>query len=48
MTVLPGPAHCVHAPRDGRSLTGDVRLLERFRSEALGNERDVLVWLRIG
>jgi predicted alpha/beta superfamily hydrolase len=38
----------VHAPRHGRSLTGDVRLLEGFRSEALGNDRDVLVWLPPG
>ena len=45
VTVAPGPSQCTHAPREGRSLTGDVRLLEAFRSDALGNQRDVLVWL---
>lgn len=48
MIVSPGPTQCVHAPRDGRSLTGDVRLLQGFRSDALGNSRDVLVWLPPG
>lgn len=48
MIVSPGPTQCVHAPRDGRSLTGDVRLLAGFRSDALGNSRDVLVWLPPG
>lgn len=45
MIVSPGPSHSSPAPRDGRSLTGDVLLLEGFRSEVLGNRRDVLVWL---
>lgn len=44
----PGPSQCVHAPREGRSLTGDVRLLEAFRSDVLDNQRDVLVWLPPG
>jgi predicted alpha/beta superfamily hydrolase len=43
--VPSGPAQCVAAPREGRTLTGDVRLLEAFRSDALDNHRDVLVWL---
>ena len=44
----PGPIRCIHAPRDGRSLTGDVRLVQAFHSDALGNARDVLVWLPPG
>jgi predicted alpha/beta superfamily hydrolase len=46
--VPPGPTHCVHAPRDGRSLTGDIRLLAAFHSDALANSRDVLVYLPPG
>lgn len=46
--VSPGPSHSRPAPRDGRSLTGDVRLLEGFRSDVLDNRRDVLVWLPPG
>ncbi len=46
--MLPGPSQCVRAPRDGRSLTGDIRLLEAFHSDALGNSRDVLVYLPPG
>ena len=46
--VSPGPVRCVHAPREGRSFTGDIRLLEGFRSDALDNSRDVLVWLPPG
>lgn len=48
MIVSPGPSHSSPAPRDGRSLTGDVRLLEGFRSDVLDNRRDVLVWLPPG
>ena len=48
LAVPPGPIQCVHAPRDGRSLTGDIRLLEGFHSDALGNSRDVLVYLPPG
>ena len=48
LTVPPGPTRCVHAPRDGRTLTGDIRLLEAFHSEVLGNSRDVLVYLPPG
>lgn len=44
----PGPSQCVPAPRDGRSLTGDIRLLDAFHSDALGNSRDVLVYLPPG
>lgn len=43
-----GPRQCVHASRDGRTLTGDIRLVEAFQSEALGNSRDVLVYLPPG
>ncbi len=43
--VPSGPVRCIPAPRNGRTLTGDVRLLAGFRSEWLGNERDVHVWL---
>jgi predicted alpha/beta superfamily hydrolase len=46
--VPSGPSQCVHAPRDGRSLTGDIRLLDAFHSDALGNSRDVLVYLPPG
>ena len=46
--MSPGPSQCVHAPRDGRSLTGDIRLLEAFQSDVLGNSRDVLVYLPPG
>ena len=48
LNVDPGPSQCVRAPRDGRSLTGDIRLLEGFHSSALGNSRDVLVYLPAG
>ena len=48
VAVSPGPSQCVQAPRDGRSLTGDIRVLEAFRSDALGNSRDVLVYLPPG
>jgi predicted alpha/beta superfamily hydrolase len=48
LAVPLGPSQCVLAPRDGRSLTGDIRLLEAFRSDALGNSRDVLVYLPPG
>jgi predicted alpha/beta superfamily hydrolase len=48
LIVSPGPSQCVPAPRDGRSLTGDIRLLEAFQSDALGNSRDVLVYLPPG
>ena len=48
LAVSPGPSQCVLAPRDGRSLTGDIRLLEAFQSDALGNSRDVLVYLPPG
>ena len=46
--VPAGPSRCVHAPREGRSFTGDLRLIEAFRSDALDNQRDVLVWLPPG
>jgi predicted alpha/beta superfamily hydrolase len=46
--VPSGPSQCVAAPRDGRSLTGDIRLLDAFQSDALGNSRDVLVYLPPG
>lgn len=48
LAVPTGPSQCVPAPRDGRSLTGDIRLLEAFHSEILGNTRDVLVYLPPG
>jgi predicted alpha/beta superfamily hydrolase len=48
LAVPTGPRQCVHAPRDGRSLTGDIRLLEAFHSEALANSRDVQVYLPPG
>ena len=40
-----GPIRCIPAPRDGRSLTGDIRLLQAFHSVELGNCRDVLVYV---
>ena len=48
VAVPSAPARCVPAPRAGRSLTGDVRLLDAFRSVILGNYRDVLVYLPPG
>lgn len=48
MIVAPGSPSVVPAPREGRSLTGDVRLLRAFRSEELDNTRDVLVYLPPG
>lgn len=48
LAVPTGPSQCVPAPRGGRSLTGDIRLLEAFHSEILGNARDVLVYLPPG
>ena len=43
-----GPAQCVSPAREGRSLTGDMRLLEAFRSDLLDNTRNVLVYLPPG
>jgi predicted alpha/beta superfamily hydrolase len=43
--VSSGPIRCIPAPRDGRSLTGDIRLLQAFHSVELGNCRDVLVYV---
>jgi len=48
LTAPPGPIRCVHAPREGRSLTGDIRLLEAFHSAVLANSRNVLVYLPPG
>lgn len=48
LVVAPGPAHCAPAPREGRSLTGDVRLLAAFHSDVLATSRDVLVYLPPG
>ena len=48
VAVPPGPTRCTKAPREGRSLTGDIRVLEAFRSDALDNCRDVLVYLPPG
>lgn len=48
MTVARSPSHLAPAPRDGRSLTGDVRLLAAFESVVLKNRRDVLVYLPPG
>jgi predicted alpha/beta superfamily hydrolase len=48
VVVPPGPTRCIEAPREGRSLTGDIRVLEAFRSDALDNSRDVLVYLPPG
>lgn len=43
-----GPRSCEPAPRDGRTLTGDIRLASAFWSRALGNSRDVHVYLPPG
>lgn len=48
VTVPPGPTDCIRAPREGRTLTGDIRLLPAFRSDVLDNDRDVLVYLPPG
>ncbi len=43
--MAPGAVTFAHAPREGRTLTGDVRVVAGFRSHVLDNERDVHVWL---
>ena len=48
LAVPAGPSHCVPAPRAGRTLTGDVRLVQAFRSDVLDNSRDVHVYLPPG
>lgn len=48
LNVPSSPTHCLPAPRHGRSLTGDIRLLQAFRSDVLGNSRDVHVYLPPG
>ncbi len=48
LNVTSGPTQCLPAPRDGRSFTGDIRLLAAFRSDVLGNSRDVHVYLPPG
>ncbi|HTV01298.1 MAG TPA: alpha/beta hydrolase-fold protein, partial [Luteitalea sp.] len=48
VAVSSGPTRCIEAPREGRSLTGDIRLLEAFRSDILDNSRDVHVYLPPG
>jgi predicted alpha/beta superfamily hydrolase len=47
--VSPGPLRILPAPHGPHhSLTGDIRLLEAFRSDVLDNSRDVLVYVPPG